>query len=73
MPVLALASVAAVFSFGVLAVMILMVPIGLVGYHSAYDRRGDRSSVAWVAVVLPASWIRPRLWRALLRWGSARR
>ncbi len=50
--VLAVASVAALFSFGALAIMLLMVPIGLVGYLTAHmTSAGIDPTVAWMAVV----------------------
>ena len=50
--VLALASLGAVFSFGVLAIMLLMVPLALAGYLSAnLVAAGIDPLVAWMTLV----------------------
>ena len=55
--VLAIASVAAVFSFGVLALMVLMLPLGLAGYLSATMVSAGIDPVAAWTAILPHSLI----------------
>jgi stage II sporulation protein M len=50
--VLAVASILGVFSFGVLTVMILMIPLGLVGFLSAHiAMAGLDPALAWAALL----------------------